>query len=89
MEKLIEEPTWRDSLPGPMGEFDDTEEAVMALVNQLYDSEDLDKRVIHNALWWLCLNYGEKSNEGRLDYQGPDDLVIEHWRTKSILTHNA
>lgn len=77
----------QEGMPDPFGFFVDTEDAVMSLVRELYDTDEINKSVIHHALWWLVSSFGEGSNERYLDHLDPEDLVIEHWTNVSIREH--
>ncbi len=72
----------------PLDHFTDTPEALLSLVGELYDSDHLNKETVHRAIWWLCVNFGEGQSEKCMDHYEPNDLVIEHWRDKSILNNN-
>lgn len=72
--------SWEDTQPDPVGFFVDTEDAVKALVDSLYDCDHLDKQTLHNAVWYLASSWGPQKVADRFDLYQSEDLCIEHWR---------
>lgn len=77
-----------DCVPSPIGDFIDGEEAIMEIVRQLYESYSLNKRALHNAVWYLVITQCNGKNERCLDLMEPQDLCVEHWREESIRKMN-